>query len=213
MIELYYTCIFRVDETTGENSTEIIGRHGCVSDIDHLSQYSVTCKYGPVKSWDSRIFHVYFRDNGESCFQVDDASLPHDGNSTIVQAEICICDRDRCNDDDPIPEVPTTTTVAPGLGCSNVPLQFSTSSYPDSKLLCYDDMSEAENDKKETEAREDDDITGAENVKKEMDAREQEMTMGPGTSCVFLSTGHMDLGFVIEFFCDREQWVVTLVKN
>ena len=102
-----------MDETTGENSTEIIGRHGCVSEIDHLSHYSVTCKYVPVKSQNSCIFHFYIRDNGESCFQVDDASLPHDGNSTIVQAEICMCDRDRCNNDNPIPEVPTTT-MAPG---------------------------------------------------------------------------------------------------
>ena len=206
-----------MDETTGENSTEIIGRHGCVAEIDHLSHYSATCKYVPGQSQDSCIFHFYIRDTGESCFQVDEASLPHDGNSTIVQAEICMCDRDRCNDDDPIPEVPTTTTttttVAPESGCSNVELQFSTSSYPDSKLLCYDDMSEAENNKKEMEAREDDDITYAEDDKKEMDAREQEMTMGPGTSCVFLSTGHMDLGFVIEFYCDQQHWVVTLVKN
>ena len=58
--------------------------------------------------------HFDFRDNGESCFQVDDASLPNDhGESTVVQAEICMCDRDRCNNDDPIPDIPTTT-MAPG---------------------------------------------------------------------------------------------------
>ena len=51
-----------------------------------------------------------FRDNGESCFQVDEGELDHDGHDgTVVKAEICLCDRDRCNNDNPIPDIPTTT--------------------------------------------------------------------------------------------------------
>ena len=138
--------------------------------------------------------------------------------SLLIVTFHCRCNKDLPDlpfPDPPTPptEGPTTTTTAPILGCSNVELQFSTSSYPDSKLLCYDDMTEVEDDKKEMKVREDDDMTKVEDDEKEMEVREQEMTMGPGTSCVFLSTGHMDQGFVIEFYCDRDQWVVTLVKN
>jgi hypothetical protein len=96
MLKEYF---IKIDEATGENSTQIVGRHGCAADMEHLSHYSATCK-----------------ENGESCWQVDDAQLDHDhgqGNVTIVEAEICLCGRDRCNNDDPIPEVPTTT-AAPG---------------------------------------------------------------------------------------------------
>merc|ERR1711922_135151 len=67
--------------------------------MENLSHYSATCK-----------------DNGESCWQVDEASLDHNhgqGNATIIQAEICLCGRDMCNNADPVPEVPTTT-AAPG---------------------------------------------------------------------------------------------------
>merc|ERR1712037_829605 len=71
MLKEYF---IKIDEATGENSTQIVGRHGCAADMEHLSHYSATCK-----------------ENGESCWQVDDAQLDHD----------------------PIPEVPTTT-AAPG---------------------------------------------------------------------------------------------------
>jgi len=96
MLKEYF---IRVDDATGENSTQIIGRHGCAADMEHLSHYSATCK-----------------ENGESCWQVDDAQLDHNhgqGNATIIEAEICLCARDRCNNADPVPEVPTTT-AAPG---------------------------------------------------------------------------------------------------
>jgi len=96
MLKEYF---IKIDEATGENSTQMVARHGCAADMEHLSHYSATCK-----------------ENGESCWQVDDAQLDHDhgqGNVTIVEAEICLCGRDRCNNDDPIPEVPTTT-AAPG---------------------------------------------------------------------------------------------------
>jgi hypothetical protein len=57
-----------------------------------------------------------FSDNGESCFQVDDAQLDHDRNTTITKAEICFCDRDLCNNANPIPDVPTTTPVPGSAG-------------------------------------------------------------------------------------------------
>lgn len=88
--------MFSVDEATGENSTTVIGRHGCYSSLDHLSQYGATCdQTGPF---------------GNTCFEVDADHLKPDSssNDTIILAEICLCDTDRCNSDDPIPPVPTT---------------------------------------------------------------------------------------------------------
>jgi len=87
-------------DADGNNSTEIIGRHGCAADIDHLGHYSATCEK-----------------NGESCWEVEDDSLDHDHDDghTIFQAEICLCGHDRCNVENPIPEIPTTT-AAPGSG-------------------------------------------------------------------------------------------------
>merc|ERR1719348_120446 len=84
----------------GNNSTEIIGRHGCAQDVDHLGHYSATCEK-----------------NGDSCWEVEDDSLDHDHDDghTIFRAEICLCGQDRCNNEDPIPEIPTTT-AAPGSG-------------------------------------------------------------------------------------------------
>jgi len=85
-------------DAEGNNSTEVIGRHGCAQDVDHLGHYSATCEK-----------------NGDSCWGVEDASLDHDHDDghTIFQAEICLCGQDRCNNEDPLPEIPTTTT-APG---------------------------------------------------------------------------------------------------
>merc|ERR1719418_505787 len=102
--------------------------------MEHLSHYSATCK-----------------ENGESCWQVDDAQLDHNhgqGNATIIEAEICLCGQDRCNNADPVPEVPTTTAEIPtttrgpnGPGCLGVPLKFSLSSdtFPESRLMCEEE--------------------------------------------------------------------------
>jgi len=100
MLKEYF---IRVDEATGENRTDVVGRHGCAADMEHLSHYSATCK-----------------ENGESCWQVDDASLDPNhgqGNATIFQAEICLCGRDKCNNADPVPEVPTTAAPSGGKMC------------------------------------------------------------------------------------------------
>ena len=32
----------------------------------------------------------------------------------------------------------------------------------------------------------------------------------PGTSCLFMSSGHIDTGFVLELFCDVDHCVVNL---
>jgi len=83
----------------GSNTTEIIGRHGCAQDVDHLGHYDALCEK-----------------NGNSCWEVEDDGLDHDHDTeghTLFRAEICLCDSDRCNNADPIPEIPTTTT-APG---------------------------------------------------------------------------------------------------
>jgi len=89
-----------VDEATGENSTTVIGRHGCYSSLDHLSQYGATCDQTGAF--------------GNTCFEVDADHLKPDSssNDTIILAEICLCDTDRCNSDDPIPPVPTTPAPA-----------------------------------------------------------------------------------------------------
>jgi len=94
MLKEYF---IKVDEE-GNNSTEIIGRHGCAQDVDHLGHYSATCE-----------------ENGDSCWEVEDDSLDHDHDDghTIFRAEICLCGQDRCNNENPIPEIPTTT-AAPG---------------------------------------------------------------------------------------------------
>merc|ERR1712192_173841 len=67
------------------------------------------------------------KEYGESCWQVDDAQLDPDhgqGNVTIIEAEICLCGRDRCNNADPVPEVPTTTTGAPGSASTQATLAW-----------------------------------------------------------------------------------------
>ena len=84
--------------------------------MEHLSHYSATCKYAPHLPHDhlhhhqlphttaplasTHFLHLIYlmiifvtinfliRDNGESCWQVDEASLDHDhgqGNATIIE--------------------------------------------------------------------------------------------------------------------------------
>ena len=95
---------------------QTVGRHGCASAMEHLSHYSATCKYAPHLPHDHLHHHqlssttaplasmhlthlthpmiifiainLLIRDNGESCWQVDEASLDHDhgqGNATIIE--------------------------------------------------------------------------------------------------------------------------------
>jgi len=87
----YYTT---VDEQTHENSTIIIGRHACETDIKTYSEQDVLCS-----------------EHTDECFHIERGTLPdhHDHNVTITDMEVCFCSGDRCNADDPIPPKPTTT--------------------------------------------------------------------------------------------------------
>ena len=58
---------------------QVVGRHGCAADMEHLSHYSAT--------------EIFVRENGESCWQVDDASLDPNhgqGNATIFQVRLIV---------------------------------------------------------------------------------------------------------------------------
>ena len=76
--------------------------------------------------------------------------------------------------------------------CSNVNLMFSTStnSYPDGRLACYDDK-------------------GFEMLEVTM----EDTMVSPGTTCIFLSSGHVDKGeFAVEMLCENFNWKVTLTE-
>ena len=95
--------------------------------------------------------------------------------------------------------IATTTPPSPGAGCSDtVMFSISFNSYPDGKLTCYNDKGiEIENEKEE------------EKEEKE----EKEEVLSPGTTCIFLSSGHVNTGgFIIEMFCQDSQWKVTLTQ-
>ena len=59
------------------------------------------------------------REQGQSCFEVERDSLPDRGNTTLTRAEICLCEAELCNNDDPIPEVPTDGPPGPTKTCYN----------------------------------------------------------------------------------------------
>jgi len=97
--------------------------------------------------------------------------------------------------------IATSTPPSPGAGCSdNVMFSISSNSYPDGKLTCYNDKGIEIENKKEKE----------EKVEKE---KEEEEVLSPGTTCIFLSSGHVNTGgFIIEMFCQDSQWKVTLTQ-
>ena len=105
--------------------------------------------------------------------------------------------------------IATSTPPSPGAGCSdNVMFSISSNSYPDGKLTCYNDKGiEIENKKKNEKEKEE-----KEEVK-EKEEEEKEEVLSPGTTCIFLSSGHVNTGgFVIEMFCQDSQWKVTLTQ-
>ena len=91
--------------------------------------------------------------------------------------------------------IATSTPPSPGAGCSdNVMFSISSNSYPDGKLTCYDDK-------------------GIEIEKEKEEEEEEEEVLSPGTTCIFLSSGHVNTGgFIIEMFCQDSQWKVTLTQ-
>merc|ERR1711892_238251 len=94
MLKEYFTTI---DEDTGENSTVMVGRHGCESDLNHIGEQTVLCS-----------------DHTDACLNIDRSSLPNhqDHNVTVTDVEICFCGGNRCNAEDPIPPAPTTGVAA-----------------------------------------------------------------------------------------------------
>ena len=71
--------MFRVNETSGTTTTEMIAKHGCGSDIGEIEGR-----------------HHYCSEHPNSCFNVDDATFPHHDNiSTITNIEVCFCSSNR----------------------------------------------------------------------------------------------------------------------
>ena len=65
--------------------------------MEHLSHYSATCKYKicicHCHDFYKRLTEIFVRENGESCWQVDDASLDPNhgqGNATIFQVRLIV---------------------------------------------------------------------------------------------------------------------------
>ena len=84
---------------------------------------------------------------------------------------------------------------------------FSTSSFPDGKLTCSDAkgfdivLNRTEVGEKENKEEE------------EMEKNEEKELLSPGTTCIFLSNGHLGAGGVAaEMFCQDSHWEVSLVQ-
>merc|ERR1711915_67950 len=96
---------------------------------------------------------------------------------------------------------PTSTTSFPttshfNQGCSNVNLSFSSGGYfPDGRITCYQE-------------------NGTEfqlNYEDTSNSKEV-ILIEPGVSCIFLSSGHLSDGLVMEFFCDENKWRVSVIQ-
>ena len=77
--------------------------------------------------------------------------------------------------------------LTPDLGCSdNMMFSTSTNSFTEGKLTCYSDEG------------------------LELEKKEEEL-FSPGTTCLFLSSGHASSGgFILEMFCRLTHWKVTI---
>merc|ERR1711936_9035 len=75
-----------LDENGNVGRTEIIAKHGCGSDM------------GTIEGR-----HPYCSEHQDSCFDVDDSTLPSPSPSFVVtNIEVCFCSTDRCNEEEPI---------------------------------------------------------------------------------------------------------------
>merc|ERR1712106_1222039 len=82
---------------------------------------------------------------------------------------------------------PTNSTTSPPSGCSDQ-LSFSSGdTFPDSHMTCYDS-------------------TG---VKVPHSA--EDTLLSSGTSCIFMSSGHLTEGLVMEMYCKGNIWVVSIM--
>merc|ERR1711915_529308 len=99
----------------------------------------------------------------------------------------------------PTSSTPSTsfpTTSHSDQGCSNVNLSFSSGGYfPDGRITCYQENG--------TEFQLDyEDTSNSKEV----------ILIEPGVSCIFLSSGHLSDGLVMEFFCDENKWRVSVIQ-
>jgi len=190
-------------EVDGKNKVDMLTLHGCEKDMAGAlgSNIEVICE-----------------GHANACYNVSRDNIHDD---FLTEATACFCDGDLCNKDlpdlpfpPPPPTDPTdkyttartttihqTTTVSrtttiprkttiPSNMCSD-DVMFSTSSnsYPHGKLTCYDDNGS------------------------ELERKEDEEEFTSGTTCVFLSTGHVSTGgFVIEMFCQEARWQIVLTE-
>merc|ERR1711892_1265550 len=178
-----------IDEDTGENSTVIIGLHGCESDLNHIGGQTVLCS-----------------DHTDACLNIDRADLPNhqDHNVIVWDMEICFCSRDRCNGANQFKSTHTAATAEPTVtptarptaeptaapspeGCSDQ-LSFSPGTlFPGSVMTCYDNKGLVD------------------------PVLEEDTLLSAGTSCIFMSSGHLTEGLVMELFCEETTWVVSIV--
>ena len=73
-------------------------------------------------------------------------------------------------------------------GCSDTLVLSTGSHYPAARVTCYD-------------------MAG-------LGARQQlrqDTILNPGTTCIFMSDGHLQSGLVMELFCEGEQWRVEIL--
>ena len=93
-------------------------------------------------------------------------------------------------------EIPTTTRCPNGPGCLGVPLKFSLSSdtFPESRLMCEEEGKEKEEEEESHNF-----------------APDQDTMVASGSTCIFMSSGHLNTGFILEFFCEYDHWVVNLM--
>ena len=72
---------FRKNENTNVTSYEVIARHGCANDLDHLP------------SDDHPPFCTEFNNK---CYEFDDSTFPDAGDNVIITGiDICFCNTDR----------------------------------------------------------------------------------------------------------------------
>merc|ERR1711915_89540 len=99
----------------------------------------------------------------------------------------------------PTSSTPSTsfpTTSHSDQGCSNVNLSFSSGGYfPDGRITCYQENG--------TEFQLD---------YQDMSNSKEVILIEPGVSCIFLSSGHLSDGLVMEFFCDENKWRVSVIQ-
>merc|ERR1711964_540833 len=81
----------------------------------------------------------------------------------------------------------TTFTTSSMSGCSDN-IAFSSNNLPDAKIACYDEDS------------------------MEVPFSSEDTQIKPGTSCIYMASGHPSYGLVIEMFCNGGTWEVAVTN-